>query len=272
MIEEDIPSITVGLRGICYFEVEVSGPDRELHSGLYGGAVVNPANALAKIVSKLTDDQYRVKIPGFYDDVEVISKSERAELNKTPFRLEEFEGSIGITEAAGETGYSTLERIGIRPSLDVNGIWGGFTGEGTKTVIPSKAFAKVSTRLVPNQEPEKIRRLFEKYLKKIAPDGVMVNVKYLHGGAGYVSPVSSKAYRAASMAVEQVYGKKPIPVRSGGSIPIIAEFESILGLKSILLGFGLDSDAIHSPNESFRLNIFLKGIETISHFYGFFSE
>ena len=272
MIEENIPSITVGLRGICYFEVEISGPNRELHSGLYGGAVVNPANALAKIIAKLTDNQYKVNIPGFYDDVEEISESERNELNKTPFRLEEFKDSIGISDAAGETGYSTLERLGIRPSLDVNGIWGGYTGEGTKTIIPSKAYAKISTRLVPHQQPEKIRGLFEKYLLQIAPEGINVTVKYLHGGAGYVSPVSSKAYHAASMAYEKVFGKKPIPVRSGGSIPIIAEFERLLGLKSILMGFGLDSDAIHSPNENFRLNIFLKGIETISHFYSFFSE
>lgn len=271
MIAEDIPSITVGLRGICYFEVEVAGPRRELHSGLYGGAVVNPANALAKIISKLTDDQYKVNIPGFYDDVEVISESERNELNKTPFRLEEFKQSIGISEAAGETGYSTLERLGIRPSLDVNGIWGGYTGEGTKTIIPSKAYAKISTRLVPHQDPEKIRDLFEKYLLQIAPEGVDVTVKYLHGGAGYVSPVSSKAYHAASMAYEKVFAKKPIPVRSGGSIPVIAEFERLLGLKSILMGFGLDSDAIHSPNENFRLNVFLKGIKTISCFYDFFS-
>ncbi len=272
MIEENIPSITVGLRGICYFEVEISGPNRELHSGLYGGAVVNPANALAKIIAKLTDNQYKVNIPGFYDDVEEISESERNELNKTPFRLEEFKDSIGISDAAGETGYSTLERLGIRPSLDVNGIWGGYTGEGTKTIIPSKAYAKISTRLVPHQQPEKIRGLFEKYLLQIAPEGINVTVKYLHGGAGYVSPVSSKAYHAASMAYEKVFGKKPIPVRSGGSIPIIAEFERLLGLKSILMGFGLDSDAIHSPNENFRLNVFLKGIETISHFYSFFSE
>ena len=272
MIAEDIPSITVGLRGLCYFEVEVSGPDRELHSGLYGGAVVNPANALARIISKLTDDQYKVNIPGFYDDVEVISESDRDELNKTPFRLEEFKDSIGISDAAGESGYTTLERIGIRPTLDVNGIWGGYTGEGSKTIIPSKAYAKISTRLVPNQKPEKIRGLFEKYLMKIAPEGVKVNVKYLHGGAGYVSPVSSKAYHAASRAYEKVFGKKPIPVRSGGSIPIIAEFERLLGLKSILMGFGLDSDSIHSPNENFRVSVFLKGIETISYFYHFFSE
>ena len=272
MIEENIPSITVGLRGICYFEVEISGPNRELHSGLYGGAVVNPANALAKIIAKLTDNQYKVNIPGFYDDVEEISESERNELNKTPFRLEEFKDSIGNSDSEGENGYSTLERLGIRPSLDVNGIWGGYTGEGTKTIIPSKAYAKISTRLVPHQQPEKIRGLFEKYLLQIAPEGINVTVKYLHGGAGYVSPVSSKAYHAASMAYEKVFGKKPIPVRSGGSIPIIAEFERLLGLKSILMGFGLDSDAIHSPNENFRLNVFLKGIETISHFYSFFCE
>ena len=206
------------------------------------------------------------------DDVEVISESERNELNKTPFRLEEFKDSIGISDAAGESGYTTLERIGIRPTLDVNGIWGGYTGEGSKTIIPSKAYAKISTRLVPNQKPEKIRGLFEKYLMQIAPEGVKVNVKYLHGGAGYVSPVSSKAYHAASRAYEKVFGKKPIPVRSGGSIPIIAEFERLLGLKSILMGFGLDSDSIHSPNENFRVSVFLKGIETISYFYHFFSE
>jgi acetylornithine deacetylase/succinyl-diaminopimelate desuccinylase-like protein len=270
MIDEDIPSITVGLRGICYFEVKVSGPNRELHSGLYGGAVVNPANALAKIITKLTDDQYRINIPGFYDDVEEIPESERNELKKTPFRLEEFKESIGLTDTAGETGYSTLERIGIRPSLDVNGIWGGYTGDGTKTIIPSDAYAKISTRLVPHQVPEKIRELFEKYLLEIAPSGVIVSVKYLHGGAGYVSPLSSKAYHAASKAYEKAFGKKPLPVRSGGSIPIIAEFEKLLGLKSILMGFGLDSDAIHSPNENFRLNVFYKGIETISYFYDFY--
>ncbi len=270
MIDEHIPSITVGLRGICYFEVKVSGPNRELHSGLYGGAVVNPANALAKIITKLTDDQYRINIPGFYDDVEEIPESERNELKKIPFRLEEFKESIGLTDTAGESGYSTLERIGIRPSLDVNGIWGGYTGEGTKTIIPSDACAKISTRLVPHQDPEKIRKLFEKYLLQIAPEGVNVSVKYLHGGAGYVSPLSSKAYHAASKAYEKTFGKIPIPVRSGGSIPIIAEFEKLLGLKSILMGFGLDSDAIHSPNENFRLNVFYKGIETISYFYGFY--
>ncbi|MBN2212968.1 MAG: dipeptidase [Bacteroidales bacterium] len=270
MLDEDTPSITVGLRGICYFEVKVSGPNRELHSGLYGGAVVNPANALARIITRLTDEQYRINIPGFYDDVMEIPQSERNEMKKTPFKLEEFKESIGITGTAGEKGYTTLERLGIRPSLDVNGIWGGYTGEGTKTIIPADAYAKISTRLVPNQDPEKIRVLFENYLAQIAPEGVHVTVKYLHGGPGYMAPVNSDAYRAASMAYEKVFRKKPLPVRSGGSIPIIAEFEKILGLKSILMGFGLESDAIHSPNENFRLNVFFKGIETISHFYGFY--
>lgn len=267
MISLDIPSITVGLRGLAYMQVEVTGPKVDLHSGLFGGAVANPANVLAKMVASLTDEDGRITIPGFYDDVLVISQPERAEMAKAPFSVEEYKKNLGVDALFGESGYTTKERTGIRPTLDVNGIWGGYTAEGTKTVLPSKAFAKISMRLVPNQDYNKIGVLFKEHLETIAPDYVKVKVDIHHGGQAYVSPIDTVGYLAASNAMETVLGKKPIPVRSGGSIPIIPQFEEILGVKSILLGFGLESDAIHSPNENFPLDNFFTGIETISHFY-----
>ncbi len=272
MIAPDIPSITVGLRGLAYMEVEVTGPNRDLHSGLYGGAVMNPANALAKMIAALTDDDHRITIPGFYDDVLEVSPEERAEMARAPFDPEAFRKSIGIPEEVGEKGYTTPERVGIRPSLDVNGIWSGYTGEGAKTVLPAKAHAKISMRLVPNQRSEKIARLFTEHFPTLAPKGVTVEVKYLHGGEGYVSPITSVEYRAAARAIETTFGKPPVPVRSGGSIPIVAVFEEVLGIKSILMGFGLDDDAIHSPNENFPLFNFYKGIETIPWFYHYYRE
>ncbi len=272
MIAPDIPSITVGLRGLAYMEVEVTGPNRDLHSGLYGGAVMNPANALAKMIASLTDEDHRITIPGFYDDVLEVSEEERAEMARAPFDAEAFRASIGIDKEVGEKGYTTPERTGIRPSLDVNGLWSGYTGEGAKTVLPSKAHAKISMRLVPNQKSEKIARLFTEHFPTLAPEGVKVQVRYLHGGEGYVSPITSKEYQAAARAIETTFGKKPVPVRSGGSIPIVAVFEEVLGIKSILMGFGLDEDAIHSPNENFPLFNFYKGIETIPWFYHFYRE
>lgn len=272
MIAPDIPSITTGLRGLSYMEVEVTGPNKDLHSGLFGGAVANPANILAKMIASLVDENNHITIPGFYDDVEVISDEERSEMAKAPFSLDEYKKALDIAEVCGEKGYSTNERTGIRPSLDVNGIWGGYTGEGAKTVIPSKAHAKISMRLVPNQDNEKITKLFEDHFKAIAPSYVTVEVKALHGGQAYVSPTNMDAYKAAELAYTDVYNKKPVPVRSGGSIPIIATFEDILGIKSILMGFGLESDAIHSPNENFPLAQFYNGIETIPHFYKHFAE
>lgn len=272
MISLDIPSITTGLRGLSYLEVEITGPNRDLHSGLYGGAVANPINVLSEMIASLTDDKKHITIPGFYDDVLVVSEEERAEMAKAPFDLEAYQQAIDIDSVSGEEGYSTPERTGIRPSLDVCGIWGGYTGEGAKTVLPSKAYAKISMRLVPNQVSTKVDELFEKYFKSIAPEGVKVKVTSLHGGQGYVSPIDSAAYQAASKAVEKTFGKKPVPSRSGGSIPIVSDFEEILEMKSILLGFGLESDAIHSPNENYPLDNFFKGIETIPYFYKYFAE
>lgn len=272
MIAQDIPSITVGLRGLSYLEVEVTGPNRDLHSGLYGGAVGNPANLLAEMIASLTDENNHITIPGFYDDVMEVSDSERAEMAKAPFSLKEYKKALDIDEVVGEEGFSTSERTGIRPSLDVNGMWSGYTGEGAKTVLPSKAYAKISMRLVPNQDSMKIDELFIKHLESIAPEGTTVKVKSLHGGQGYVTPTDFPAYRAASKAFEESFGKTPIPVRSGGSIPIVSDFEEVLGIKSILLGFGLDSDAIHSPNENYPLFNFYKGIETIPLFYKYFIE
>jgi acetylornithine deacetylase/succinyl-diaminopimelate desuccinylase-like protein len=272
MIAQDIPSITVGLRGLSYLEVEVTGPNRDLHSGLYGGAVGNPANILAEMIASLTDNHNRITIPGFYEDVLEVSEAERAEMARAPFDEEAYKKTLGIDAVIGEMGYSTPERTGIRPSLDVNGIWAGHTGEGAKTVLPSKAHAKISMRLVPNQDSRKIDELFINHFKSIAPEGVRVGVKSLHGGQGYVTPVGFPAYRAAERAIEKGFGKKPVPVRSGGSIPIVADFEEVLGIKSILMGFGLDSDAIHSPNENYPLFNFYKGIETIPLFYSFFAE
>jgi len=271
MVAEGIPSITSGLRGLSYMEVEVSGPDRDLHSGLYGGAVLNPCNVLCEMIASLKDMNNRITIPGFYDDVRECDEGERRIMAERPFDREAFGKSIGVTRLDGEAGYSDTERIGIRPTLDVNGIWGGFTGEGTKTIIPSKASAKISMRLVPYQDPEKIAKLFEEHFGSIAPDGITVKTSYLHGGQAYVSPVETVEYQAAALAIKDTFGKNPIPVRSGGSIPIVSTFEKVLGIKSILMGFGLDTDAIHSPNENFPLVNFYKGIETIplffSHYY-----
>ncbi|MBW6492268.1 MAG: dipeptidase [Lentimicrobium sp.] len=272
MIAQDIPSITVGLRGLAYLEVEVTGPNRDLHSGLFGGAVANPINVLSKMIASLTDKKNQIKVKGFYDKVLELTESERAEMAKAPFNLEEYKKAIDIKEVSGEEGFTTLERTGIRPTLDVCGIWGGYTGEGAKTVLPSKASAKISMRLVPHQDHEEISKLFEAHFKKIAPPSVKVKVTNLHGGQGYVSPTNTKAYKAASKAYEKTFGKKPVPVRSGGSIPIISTFERVLGVKSILMGFGLESDAIHSPNENFPLFNFYKGIETIPWFFKYYCE
>lgn len=272
MISMQTPSITCGLRGLAYMEVEVTGPDKDLHSGLFGGAVANPANVLARLVAGLVDGNGRVTIPGFYDDVRELTPAEREAFNKAPFSLEDYKKSLNIDDVEGEAGYTTLERTGVRPSLDVNGIWGGYTGEGTKTVIPSKASAKISMRLVPNQDYRKISELFEKHFRAIAPKSVKVVVKSLHGGMPYVAPTDMPAYKAAEKAVEATFGKKPLPFYSGGSIPIISGFESILGIKSLLIGFGLAEDAIHSPNESYGLEQFDKGVETIPLFYKYFAE
>jgi acetylornithine deacetylase/succinyl-diaminopimelate desuccinylase-like protein len=272
IIANDTPSITVGLRGLSYVEVEVTGPNRDLHSGLYGGAVANPINVLCDMIAKLKDDKNHITIPGFYDDVEILSAEERAEMGKAPFNLDNYKKALDLSDIHGEEGYSTNERTSIRPTLDVNGIWGGYTGEGAKTVIASKAYAKISMRLVPYQNSDKITQLFSDYFNQIAPPSVKVKVTPHHGGEPVVTPSTSIAYKAASMAMETTFGKKPIPMRSGGSIPIVAMFKSVLGLDSVLLGFGLDSDAIHSPNESYGLFNFYKGIETIPYFYQYFTE
>ena len=272
MIANDIPSITTGLRGLSYVEVEVTGPNRDLHSGLYGGAVANPINILTKMIASLTDEDNHITIPGFYDNVEELSTEERAEMAKAPFSLENYKKSIDIDAVYGEKGYTTNERNAIRPTLDVNGIWGGYTGEGAKTVIASKAFAKISMRLVPNQDWRAITELFKNHFERIAPKSVKVVVKPHHGGQGYVTPTDNIAYQAASKAYETSFGKIPIPQRSGGSIPIVALFEQHLKSKTILMGFGLDSDAIHSPDEHFGIWNYLKGIETIPYFYTYFTE
>lgn len=272
MIAENVPTITQGLRGLAYMEVEVTGPNRDLHSGLFGGAVANPINVLSKMIASCMDDNGHITIPGFYDDVKEVSAEDRAMLAKAPFNLDTYKKALDIEEVQGEAGYSTNERTGIRPSLDVNGIWGGYTGEGSKTVTPSKAFAKISMRLVPDQDYHKISDLFKAHFEAIAPKSVKVKVTAHHGGFPYVAPSDHLGYIAASKAYVDVYGEQPIPVRSGGSIPIITTFERVLGLKSILMGFGLEEDAIHSPNESFSLNRLFKGIETVSHFYAHFNE
>jgi acetylornithine deacetylase/succinyl-diaminopimelate desuccinylase-like protein len=271
MIGIDIPSVTVGLRGLAYMEVEVTGPNKDLHSGLYGGAVANPANILAKMIASMHDENNHITIPGFYDKVLELSAREREDMARAPFSLDEYKEKLDIKEVWGEKGYTVNERTSIRPTLDVNGIWSGYTGEGSKTVLPGQAFAKISMRLVPNQNPDEISALFAKHFESIAPPSVTVKVKAHHGGFPYVSPVDSRAYLSASMAYENVFGKKPIPVRSGGSIPIISTFEQVLGVKSILMGFGLDTDAAHSPNENYHLECFYKGIETISWFYRYFA-
>ena len=272
MIAKDVPSITTGLRGLSYVEVEVTGPNRDLHSGLYGGAVANPINVLTKMIASLHDENNHITIPGFYDKVENLSDAERAEMAKAPFSLEDYKKALDIDAVYGEEGYTTNERNSIRPTLDVNGIWGGYTGEGAKTVIASKAYAKISMRLVPNQDWEEITDLFKSHFESIAPKGVTVKVTPHHGGQGYVTPIDSIGYKAASKAYEQTFGKTPIPQRSGGSIPIVALFEQELKSKTILMGFGLDSDAIHSPNEHFGIWNYLKGIETIPYFYKHFTQ
>ena len=272
IISNDTPSITVGLRGLSYLEVEVTGPNRDLHSGVYGGAVANPINVLCEMINNLQDEMGKVTIPGFYDKVEELSREQRDEMAKAPFDLEDYKKDLKIDDIKGESGFSTIERTGIRPSLDVNGIWGGYIGEGAKTVLPSKAYAKISMRLVPHQVSDEITELFEKHFTSIAPKSVKVKVTPHHGGEPAVISTESPAYKAASRAFEKSWGKTPIPTREGGSIPIVALFQQELELDPILMGFGLDSDAIHSPNESYGLFNFYKGIETICHFYGFFSE
>ncbi|WP_299114482.1 dipeptidase [uncultured Winogradskyella sp.] len=272
MIAKDVPSITTGLRGLSYVEVEVTGPNRDLHSGLYGGAVANPINVLTKMIASLHDENNHITIPGFYDKVENLSDSEREEMAKAPFSLDAYKKALDIDAVYGEKGYTTNERNSIRPTLDVNGIWGGYIGEGAKTVIASKAFAKISMRLVPHQDWEEITELFKVHFESIAPKGVKVSVTPHHGGQGYVTPINSIGYLAASKAYEQTFGKTPIPQRSGGSIPIVSLFEQELKSKTILMGFGLDSDAIHSPNEHFGIWNYLKGIETIPWFYKYFTE
>ena len=272
MIANNIPSITNGLRGLSYVEVEVTGPNRDLHSGLYGGAVANPITILSKMIASLHDENNRITIPGFYNHVEELSLEERAEMAKAPFNIEEYKDAIKIGDIYGEKDYTTNERNAIRPTLDVNGIWGGYTGEGAKTVIASKAYAKISMRLVPNQDWKRITQLFVDHFKKIAPKAVTVKVNPHHGGQGYVTPTNTIAYQAASKAYQTTFGKTPIPQRSGGSIPIVALFEEHLKSKTILMGFGLNSDAIHSPNEHFGIWNYLKGIETIPYFYKYFTE
>lgn len=272
MLANDVPSITTGLRGLSYVEVEVTGPNRDLHSGLYGGAVANPINILSQMIASLQDENNRITIPGFYDDVIELSAEERAEMAKAPFSLDAYKKALDLGDVHGEEGYVTMERNSIRPTLDVNGIWGGYTGEGAKTVIASKAFAKISMRLVPGQDPDKITKLFCNHFEAIAPKSVKVKTNPHHGGMPYVSPTDDLAYQAASMAMQDTFGKKPVPVRSGGSIPIVALFEQELKVKSILLGFGLDSDAIHSPNEHYGVFNYFKGIETISRFYKHFVD
>lgn len=267
MISLDTPAITVGLRGLAYVQVEVTGPKSDLHSGLFGGAVANPINILCKMIASLTDEKNRITIPGFYDKVKEYSELERAEINKAPFDLEAYKRNLDIAEVWGEEGYTTIERVGIRPTLDVNGIWGGYQGEGAKTVLPSKAYAKISMRLVPNQDYREISELFTKHFVSIAPPSVKVKVDVLHGGQGYVCPTNIIGYRAAENACFDVFGKKPIPLFTGGSIPIIATLEELLGLKSILLGFGLETDVIHGPNENYHIECFEKGIHTIAKFY-----
>ena len=267
MLGSDLPSLTTGLRGLAYWEIEVTGPNRDLHSGHFGGAVANPINVLCGLLAKVTDADGRITIPHFYDDVEPVPEAERRMIASIPFDEEAYKAAIGVKALKGEKGYSTLERNSCRPSFDVCGIWGGYTGEGSKTVLPSKAYAKVSCRLVPHQNHETISRLFTGYIQSIAPEYVQVKVTPMHGGEGYVCPITHPAYVAAEQGFAKAFGKQPLAVRRGGSIPIISDFEQILGIKTILMGFGLESDAIHSPNENFRLDIFRKGIEAVTEFY-----
>ena len=272
MLSKEQPSITTGLRGLSYVEVEVTGPNRDLHSGVYGGAVANPINVLSQMIASLHDEKGRITIDGFYDDVEDVSAQERDLMASAPFSLDEYQAHLDIQAVQGEKGYSTLERTSIRPTLDVNGMWGGYIGEGAKTVLPSKAYAKISMRLVPYQSSENITERFTKHFQSLAPDSVTVKVTPHHGGEPAVTPVHSVAYQAASQAMEATFGVTPIPLRSGGSIPIVSMFEEVLGANTVLLGFGFDSDAIHSPDEHFGLWNFYKGIETVPYFYHFFTE
>lgn len=272
IIANDTPSITTGLRGLSYLEVEVVGASRDLHSGVYGGAVANPINVLCEMIANMMDENRHITIPGFYDDVLEVSPDERAEMNKAPFSLDQYKKSLGIAEIRGEAGYTTLERTSIRPTLDVNGIWGGYIGEGAKTVLPSKAFAKISMRLVPNQDPDRITELFTQYFLQAAPPEVKVAVHPHHGGKPVVTPTDTPEYQAAHQAMKASFGQDPIPKREGGSIPIVALFEEILGVKSVLMGFGLDSDALHSPNEHYGLFNYYKGIETIPYYYQFYTQ
>ncbi len=272
MISLDTPSMDIGVRGLSYIEVEVTGPNRDLHSGVYGGAVANPITILAKMIASMHDENNHITIPGFYDDVVVSTEAERALMAKAPFSQDEFNKDLGVTQEWGEKGFTTNERTGIRPTLELNGIWGGYTGEGAKTVLPSKAFAKISCRLVPDQDSHKITDLLINHLKKIAPASVQVKAELHHGGEPYMTPIDSKGYQSAAKAIEATFGKQPIPVRGGGSIPICALFEKELGVKIVFMGFGLDSDNLHSPNEKFDIANFYKGIETIPHFHKFFAE
>ncbi len=272
IINNETPSITNGLRGLCYMEVEVVGPNRDLHSGIYGGGVDNPLNVLCKLIGSLKDDNGHITVEDFYDDVLDLSTEERAQINAGPVTVEEFENSIGLPKSFGENGYTLAEQLTIRPTLDVNGIWGGYIGEGAKTVLPGKANAKISMRLVPNQSSKKIAEVFKKHFEKIAPDTVKVKVTEHHGGEPYVTPVDSVEFQAAYKAMEKTFGKQPLAMRNGASIPIVALFEEILGLKTVLMGFGLDSDAIHSPNEHYGLFNYYKGIETIPYFYRYYAE
>lgn len=272
MISMEHPSLETGLRGLAYMEVEVTGPNRDLHSGVYGGAVANPINILCKMIASLHDENNHITIPAFYDKVDNLSDAEKAALNNAPFDLQEYKDELGVADVWGEKGYSTLERTGTRPTLDVNGIWGGYTGEGAKTVLPSKAFAKISMRLVPHQNSDEIAAIFQQHFESIAPASVKVKVTPHHGGEPVVTPTDSKAYQAAAKAIQTTFGKEPIPTRGGGSIPIIALFEKILGLKTVLMGFGLDNDNIHSPNEKYDVANYFKGIETIPYFHKYFAE
>ena len=267
MLGAELPSLTTGLRGLAYWQVEVTGPNRDLHSGHFGGAVANPINVLCEMIAQMTDKDGRITVPGFYDDVEELSKEERDMIASIPFDEEAYKAAIGVADLRGEKGYATLERNSCRPSFDVCGIWGGYTGEGAKTVLPSKAYAKISCRLVAHQNHEKISKMFADYFASIAPACVKVDVTPMHGGEGYVCPITLPAYKAAEMGFEKAFGRKPLAVRRGGSIPIISDFEKILGVKTVLMGFGLESDAIHSPNENFRLDIFRKGIEAVVEFH-----
>lgn len=267
MLGADLPSLTTGLRGLAYWEIEVTGPNRDLHSGHFGGAVANPINVLCQMMSRIVDADGRITVPGFYDDVEEVPQAERDMIAHIPFDEEKYKAAIGVRELFGEKGYSTLERNSCRPSFDICGIWGGYTGEGSKTVLPSKAYAKVSCRLVPHQDHHKISQLFADYIQSIAPATVQVKVTSMHGGQGYVCPISLPAYQAAEKGFEKAFGKKPLAVRRGGSIPIISTFEQVLGIKTVLMGFGLESNAIHSPNENIPLDIIRKGIEAVVEFH-----